>query len=217
MDGVSLDWLMERRIHSPYLEFFAVNFGNEVGVEQLVKFLHEDVGLKKEDFESWALSLEVNFTKELIEKGANLHVQRDMPLIFASEYDRPDVAEILLIYGADVHTGGERPFLATATYNCAKTLKVLIRHGANVHVRNDEGFLIAVKYGHNEVVQILLEKGVPEPIKEQALLEAIGVDRQEVVRSIIKSGVNIHANDDALLRSAKEHNNPDMVKILDIK
>ena len=71
-------------------------------------------------------SVPIDAVKYLIEQGADIHVDNDYPLIWASKMDQ------------------------------CKLVKYLVENGADIHARDDEALIWASKMGQCELVKYLI-------------------------------------------------------------
>jgi len=123
--------------------------------------------------------------KLALEKGADVHTNNDIPLVYASHYGHTEAVKVLLDNGADVHTHNNTALRYASSAGHTEVVKLLLDHGADVHARNNEALRWASKYGHTEVVKLLLDHGA-----------------------------DVHAKDDYALKFAEKEGHTEVVKLL---
>ncbi len=84
------------------------------------------------------------------------------PLHLALEYERCDVALLLLQHGADINAAdgdGRTPLHLAAGAGCVEVVKLLLQHGADINVKDNKSNTVlhyAVKSLNKEVVELVL-------------------------------------------------------------
>jgi endonuclease/exonuclease/phosphatase family metal-dependent hydrolase/ankyrin repeat protein len=111
--------------------------------------------------------------KYLVEAGANIHVDDEVPLAMSSSKGYFDIVKYLIKQGAKVNP----PKHVLGALNWASKdgqldiVKYLIKRGADIHAHNDIAIKSAVENGHLDIVKYLVEHGADihayndEPIK----------------------------------------------------
>jgi len=97
--------------------------------------------------------------KDLIQEGANVHVQEDYALRWASKFGHLEIVKLLLENGADVHAGKDCSLIWASAIGHLEVVKILLENGADVHARDNCALMWASENGHLEVVKLLLESG----------------------------------------------------------
>lgn len=102
---------------------------NEV-IEALIKF-NKDVVLITKFLVTycWYRDNYYDLVKVLIDNGADIHIENDLPLIYASRNGYYDIVELLT------------------------------DNGANIHAQNDKAFNLACYRGHNDIVDLFYSIG----------------------------------------------------------
>jgi ankyrin repeat protein len=95
--------------------------------------------------------------KLLLENGANVHVNNDNSLIYASNYGYVRIVKLLLEYGANVHVYNDCPLRLASRFGYDKVVKLLLEYGADIHANNNEALRRASERGHNKVIELLKE------------------------------------------------------------
>ena len=126
--------------------------------------------------------------KLLLEKGADIHVDDDYALRWASKNGHFDI------------------------------VKFLVENGADVHAWNNHALRLASENGHFDIVKYLVENGADIHANyDYALMVVAGAGCLPIVQYLVQSGANIHANDNAALRYASLNKHFDVVKFLSKK
>jgi ankyrin repeat protein len=123
----------------------------------------------------------VELVEAFIKLGADVHVQDDFALIYASEYGQLDVVKCLIKNGAglaaspsmalepaaaprpdkvgDIHARNDNAFYWASHNGHLNVVKYLISQGSYIHIDNDSALVCASQYGHLEVVKCLISHG----------------------------------------------------------
>jgi FOG: Ankyrin repeat len=157
----------------------------------------------------------VKVVKELIQAGADVHVNEDEALRWASLNGHVEVVKELIQAGADVHTNKDVSLRLASQKGHTEVVMVLLQAGADVHTNEDSSLKIASQKGNIEVVKVLLQAGANVNNKEdEALCLASQYGQVEVVKVLLKAGANVHANDDHSLRLASDKGHTETIKVL---
>jgi ankyrin repeat protein len=144
--------------------------------------------------------------------GANVHYNRDYPLIWASSNGDSKTVKLLLKYGADIHARDDLAIQWASQKNYAKTLKILLKNGANI---NTNSLLRAADFNSTKTLKILLENGVDiHTDDDRALQIACENGCEEAVKILVEHGANIHANNDGCILHAVRNGHLQIVKFL---
>jgi len=99
-------------------------------------------------------------------------------------------------------------------YNILWLIKLAIEEGVNIH-NNDIAILISSNYGYVETVEYLLDNGVDVHLNDDYLLRfACNNGELEIVKLLLKYGADIHVQHDKPLRWASEKGHYEVVKYL---
>lgn len=126
-------------------------------------------------------------------------------LMFAASEGHRDVAQWLIDQGADVNVAdsyGTTALIVAATAGHHEVVKLLLEHGANIQVRDDSGgapLVNSVYFGHTETVRLLLDalsksdaSHLEKRDSEELLMLASGLGHVEIVRLMVKSGIDVN-------------------------
>jgi len=108
----------------------------------------------------------LDIVKFLVESGADVHARLDEALILASKYGRLDIVKFLVESGAAVHARLNDALRWAGYKGNLDIVKFLVESGADVHARNDEALGWARENGHSEVVKFLIAAGVQEKAEQ---------------------------------------------------
>lgn len=93
--------------------------------------------------------------KQLLENGADVHVNDDAALFWSARNGHTDVVRMLLENGADVHANNNQPLLWSVINWHVKIVKLLLEHGADLHANDDYALRWATYCGHPEILETL--------------------------------------------------------------
>jgi ankyrin repeat protein len=170
----------------------------------------------------------VELVEAFIKLGADVHVQDDFALIYASEYGQLDVVKCLIKNGAGLaasprpdKVGNDYALIRASMYGHLEVVRCLIYHGANVHACNGDSLRWASAHGHLDVVEYLINNGAADGWRhlgdadihaqnESPLYWAANNGHLAVVKRLIKYG----SNNDLALRCASRGGHLDIAKYI---
>jgi len=124
-----------------------------------------------------------------------------------------DVIKELVNEGANVHVDYDEALRWASLKGHLEVVKYLVSEGANVHVCNDWALRCAVYNGYFEIVQYLVSVGVNvHADNDDALRLASENGHLEIVKFLVNVGANVHADNDDALRLASENGHLEIVK-----
>ena len=129
-----------------------------------IEFLHRIIK-HKPNWVAWLMSYKAEWTKDLIELGADVHADNDYALRSASGNGRTEVVKLLLDAGANVHANNNYTLQWASYKGHTEVVKLLLDAGADVHANNNYALCWASRNGHTETVKVL-EKHI-EKLKKQ--------------------------------------------------
>jgi ankyrin repeat protein len=98
----------------------------------------------------------------LLDRGANIHAEKDAALRWAAENGHTKTVKLLLDRGADVQVQ-DNVFLCTAVrMDYIRTVKLLLDRGANVHTDEDDAALSRAAHSSSssaKIKKLLLTNG----------------------------------------------------------
>jgi len=158
---------------------------------------------------------ELNIVKEAIRNGADIHLNDEQALGWASEYGNLDIVKYLVSLGADIHENDDIVLRFASKNGYLEVVKYLVNLGANIHAINDEALRLASRKGHVEVVKYLISLGGNiHANDEEVLIWAAYNGDLELVKYLVSLGANIHAQNEAGLRYASSNGHLEVVKYL---
>lgn len=125
----------------------------------------------------------------LLDNGADIHCKMvfpytgPTPLTLAVENEQEDIVKVLLDRGANIYGGP----LSTAIVGCnIKMTELLLTKFEHVEGRLNP-LVVAVRDGDMDIFRFLLDRGFNQ---EEALVEAIEHDREEIVNILLERGTD---------------------------
>lgn len=97
--------------------------------------------------------------KRALDKGANVHVDKDYALYWAAKEGDTEMVRLLLDRGADIHGNNDDALITAALYGHPKTVKLLLDRGANIHADDDEALRSTTWNKDTETAKLLLDRG----------------------------------------------------------
>lgn len=158
--------------------------------------------------------------KMLIDKGFDIHIGGENPLIMAIHGGHLDVVKYLVERGADIHVNEEppdkrNPLIKAIARSHLHIIEYLIDMGINTHITENEPLLVAIMTGNLSVVKYLVEKGANIHLhNEDALIFAIMDGHLDIVKYLVECGADIYANDDEPIARALKGTNIELVEYL---
>ena len=104
----------------------------------------------------WAVSKgNLEITKYLLDRGADIHMANDRSLIAAVILNNFDILKLLIKRGANIHSEDDYPLIVASKFGHLHIVKYLIENGADVTAQNYQALNTAKEYGHKEIEQYL--------------------------------------------------------------
>ena len=158
------------------------------------------------DPETWQL---------LVERGADILLNNNYAVQWASEYGFLAVVKFLVNKGADIRANNDYALRMASANGHLAIVKFLLKKGANIHASNDVPLQWASKYGYTVVVKYLLEKGANIHAGDDfALKLASREGHLETAQHLVENGANVCADDNCALKLALERGHMDVAKFL---
>lgn len=101
----------------------------------------------------------INKLKELVDDGANIHVDNDYSMELAATVGNLEIVKYLMRLGVSVHTRNDAALRFASGNGHLEIVKYLICKGANVRALIDSAIVRASGNGHGEIVGVLLDNG----------------------------------------------------------
>lgn len=130
--------------YNPYIPFIDMLNGNKISRDNLNNMLI--IMIKNENIKGSIL---------ILSKGADIHVDDNRLLKWASQYGHLEVVKFLISQGVDIHVSGDFALRFASLNGHFKTVKYLVKHGANIHKYHDEALKWASTNGHIKIVSYL--------------------------------------------------------------
>ena len=148
-----------------------------------------------------------------LEKGANIHLNNDEPLVFASRNQHIDVVKLLFDKGTDFNI--EMSLIST-TFNGNKDLsEIILDNGDYTNSLIDESLVWASANGKIEIVKLLLDIGADIHTQEDdSLNRACRSGHIDVVKLLLDRGADIYNKNNFPLRNAKLSDNDELIEYI---
>jgi len=104
--------------------------------------------------------IDLQVIKQLVEDGANIHVDNDWPLIWAAGNGYLDIVEFLVEKGANIHADTDYALRIAARNGYLDIVILLLNTDENLRKYDDESLLWATENGHLETYVNILLKNV---------------------------------------------------------
>jgi ankyrin repeat protein len=157
----------------------------------------------------------VDDVRELLEKGANVHINNDYTLRWASRDGHLEIVKLLIEKGADVHAKDDEAIRIASEVGHLKIVQLLLENGADVHARSDYALCKASKNGHLEIVKLLMENGAKVNARDDyAFKVASEMGHFEIVQLLLENGAKVNAQHDSAFRLASRMGHFEIVKLL---
>ena len=187
-----------------YLPFISMLDGDKIDQNILNKMLGE---MAKEG--------SVKGVSMMLSKGANIHVENDWAMRWASKDGHLEVVKYLIEHGADIHAQGDDALISASQNGHLEVVKYLMENGADVHAHDDQAVRWASSSGYLDVVKYLVEHGADiHAWSYWALTWASEKGHLDVVKYLVENGADIHIHNDYPLRWASKEGHLEVVKYL---
>ena len=112
----------------------------------------------------------VKVIEELLDEGADIHVDNDHALRSASRNGRLETVKLLLDRGANIHAGDDEALCSASENGHYKTVKLLLDRGADIHACDDLAIRSASHNGYYKIVKLLLDRGADVHVHDDDFL-----------------------------------------------
>lgn len=127
----------------------------------------------------------------------------------------PKLIEKLIKEGANIHVNDDLALQWASGNGHLEIVRLLIENGANIHAKNDYALRWASEKGHLEIVQLLLENGANVHANNNLALQLASENGHlEIVKLLLENGANIHVDDDYALQLASENGHTRVIELL---
>jgi len=134
---------------------------------QIKKWVETETGYKyieRDLLRICAQAGKTKFVKYLIDIGAEVRMENDFALRWASRYGYVDIVKLLLDAGANVHAISDTALRWASYHGHTEVVKLLLDDGADVHIYGDEPLRYAIRNGHSNIVKIIKDHIAKENI-----------------------------------------------------
>lgn len=157
-----------------------------------------------------------NIVKALIDQGADIHTDDNLPFITACHYGRLEIAEYLITKGAYIYSRDNKA-LELAHKGCENSsnlrdhiniVKLLIEYG----VRDSSTLIWACKNGYIDIVKRLIEHEIKDSL---ILIWASQYGHFDIVQLLVESGeIDIRSQDNEAIKKACQNDHMHIAKYL---
>ena len=159
---------------------------------------------------------ELALVKFALDNGADISIEDDEPLQYASRDGHLEIVKYLVEHGADIHANGDSALRLASHYGYLEIVKYLVENGAKIHAVDDDALRYASHNGHLEVVKYLVEHGANvHAFDDAALRWSSRAGHLEIVKYLVEHGADIHIEDDEALHVARYNKHWDVVNYLE--
>lgn len=132
---------------------------------------------------------EFDVLQTLLDNGADIHFEKEWPLVCACSYNRPDVVEFLLRNKARLFVADYLPFTSACLYDNILVVKYLFPFvPREIRVR---GFHLACGKGHLKLVRFFLANRFYARMRNNSPLRHALSGSIEVIQLLLDSGATI--------------------------
>jgi len=136
----------------------------------------------------------LDFVIAALDSGADIHVENDFSVRYASRNDQYETVKLLIEHDADIHANTDEAVRYASERGHYNVVKLLIENGADIHANTDEAVRTASMYGHYKTVKLLIENGADIHANiDYAVRKASENGHYETVKLLIENGADIHA------------------------
>ncbi len=153
---------------------------------------------------------EITIVLDCLVKGADA----TRGLVSASRQGYIDIVKLLVEKGADIHINRDSPLTWASLYGHFEVVVYLIENEADINANNGESLIVACKNGYIEIVQYLVEKGIIDEAGGIGLTWAASNGYYDIVKYLVEHGADIHTRQQAALRWADEGGHKEIVQYL---
>jgi ankyrin repeat protein len=101
----------------------------------------------------------IDFFNFLIEKGADIHVNNDILIIWASKDGHLELVNFLIEKGINIHADNDNALRKACENGHLETVKLLVEKGADIHADSNDALSKACENGRLETVKYLIDNG----------------------------------------------------------
>ena len=155
-----------------------------------------------------------SIVKFLLDLGANIHIENDLPLKSSSKNGNFEVVKLLLDKSTYSIPNLELSFSNAAKMGHLDVVKLFLSRVKFTQSRLDRALSDSCQKFHLDVVRILLDHGSNIRSCNSGLQTAARIGRADVVKFILDLGFDVHIHDDFALLNASECGHLEVVKII---
>jgi hypothetical protein len=156
--------------------------------------------------------------KILINRGADIHIDNDEAIRWASLNGHLEIVKFLFGKGADIHADNNCAIRMASKNGHFEIVKFLFDKNADIHADNDYAIRLASSNGHLKIVKFLFGKGANIHSNNDYAIRWSSVNGHlDVVKFLFGKGADIHADNEYAIRMASKNGHLKIVKFLSDK
>jgi ankyrin repeat protein len=160
--------------------------------------------------DSSILNNRVNVVQYLITNGADINYALHTSLGHGCL--SVDVTKYLINNGANIHANDEYALRVCAKNDLLDIVKYLIANGADIHAGNESALSISIMRSHLYIIKYLIEEKYVN--KYMILLLSIEYNKLDILKYLVRKGININANTNEALCHSIKYGNGDIIKYI---
>jgi len=134
--------------------------------------------------------INTNIISRLLKEGANIHVDNEWVLKWASRNGNLGLVKFLVEHGSDIHTDNDRVLRWASRDGYLEIVKLLLEHRANVHAKGNCALEWASERGHLKIVKLLIKHGANVRAVGDYALEQASMNRYtEIIDLLFRYGI----------------------------
>ena len=156
-----------------------------------------------------------DIVKILIDNGADVHMQDNYPIRFASDNGHYDIVKLLIENGADVSSKNNYAIRLASRNGHYDIVELLIENGADVTDNDNYSIIDASKNGHYDIVELLIENGADVTANDNYPIKIASENGYyDIVKLLIDNGADVQTQNNYPIRIASENGHYDIIKLL---
>ncbi|AGC01705.1 ankyrin repeat protein [Acanthamoeba polyphaga moumouvirus] len=126
----------------------------------------------------------------LIELGADIHIDNDLPLRWATRNGFYNIVEYLLNHGSDPQVLDNEPLILACENGFLDIVKLLVSKGSNICARENNPIRAATRQNHYQIVKYLIDCGADYTSLDNFCLRTASYFKYTEIENYLKSLCN---------------------------
>jgi ankyrin repeat protein/predicted RNase H-like HicB family nuclease len=159
----------------------------------------------------------IEIVKYLIDNGANINAQNNLPLKGSTYMKSPGIFEYLIKLGAIIDDRDDFSLIYASEHGLLDIVKFLIKNGVDINKYGNKSLIEASKNGHIKIVEYLIKLGVDvngNDNGEKSIIVASEKGYLDIVKILVENGANVNAQNGKALLYASKNGHLNVVKYL---